>query len=119
MKATALTCRVFDQDVQLLIHGRLEWAILGILRLIGCHAAVRLGDKRVGDAARHIAPSSTGGVVGQQDHDADDRDVPLRTELLQDSDNNLNLTLSVTNPPVLGVVWLQVVVFGHEELPDL
>lgn len=25
----------------------------------------------------------------------------------------------MTNPPVLGEVWLQVVVFGHEELPDL
>lgn len=71
-----------------------ERAILGILRLIGCHAAVRLGDKRVGDAARHIAPSSAGGVVGQQDHDADDRDVPLRTEHLQDSHNNSSLTLT-------------------------
>lgn len=51
MQAEALTCRVFDQDVQLLVYSDLERAILGVLRLISGHAVVRLGDKWLGDAA--------------------------------------------------------------------
>lgn len=72
-----LTRRVFDQDIQLLIHGDLKRTILGILGLVSVHAAVGLGDKWVGDAP--VAPaaatslSSSDGAIGdfvrQQEHD--------------------------------------------------
>lgn len=72
-----LTRRVFDQDVQLLIHADLKRTILGILGLVSVHAAVGLGDKRVGDAAVAAATISLscshgaiGDVVRQQEHDA-------------------------------------------------
>lgn len=76
-----LTGRVFDQDVQLLIHADLKRAILGVLGLVSVHAAVGLGDKRVGDAAAATATTAAtislssshgavGDVVRQQEHDA-------------------------------------------------
>lgn len=71
-----LTRRVFDQDVQLLIHANLKRTILGILGLVSIHAAVGLGDKRVGDAAAAAAAaatislSSSNGAIRQQEHDA-------------------------------------------------
>lgn len=62
VRATTLTSRVFDQDIQLLIQSNLKRTILGVLCLISIHATVSLGDKRVGDVAykltSHISPSS-------------------------------------------------------------
>lgn len=59
--AAALTTRVFDQDIQLLIHGNFERAVLGVLGLKGVDAAVGLGDKRVCDVV-YLAVRTTGAV---------------------------------------------------------
>lgn len=50
----SLTCRVFDQDVQLLVHFHLEGTVLGVLGLVGVDAAVGVSDKRAGDAAARL-----------------------------------------------------------------
>lgn len=78
-KSEAPTFRIFDQNVQLLAHSHLKRAILRVLCVVCCHAAVRLGDEWVGDAAPLLVsgppPSSTWHtwrrlVVRQQDHHA-------------------------------------------------
>jgi len=75
MKAQALTCRVFDQDIQLLVHSDLERAVLGVLCFISFHAAVSLGDKWVGDNAcmlvgRTLQSPTLRQIIRHQNHDA-------------------------------------------------
>lgn len=73
-KVEALTCRIFDQDVQLLVHSDLKRPVFGVLGLIGCHAAVRLGDKRVGDVSHGTARTTVPvlfvpQIIRHHDHD--------------------------------------------------
>lgn len=68
----SLTCFVFDEHVQVFVHGHFERPVLGVFGLIGCHAPVCLCYERLRNIANVDTLVMSSGILWRNDHDTEE-----------------------------------------------